>query len=269
MRARRLARCVAAWRRALMSEAYQAGRWRPGDMPAGRRGPRLQPRAGGYRPRHRRRSCSTSTLRWDIGVAALAERSARRARLSPLVLGNVQPPGLDLNREEDSPALIPMRATATPFPATLLMPTEREARLERFFRPYHSALARAGRQAPPALILSLHSFTPSSRPRRARAGRGRSACSTTRTIAPRGSRSRCSEAEASSPGDNEPYSGKLLNATMNRHAEADGRPYLGIEIRQDLIGDGPVRRAGPTFWQVVARDCRNELAQSAFAPSRR
>jgi predicted N-formylglutamate amidohydrolase len=29
----------------------------------------------------------------------------------------------------------------------------------------------------------------------------------------------------------------LLNATMNRHAEAEGRPYLGIEICQDEIAD--------------------------------
>jgi predicted N-formylglutamate amidohydrolase len=38
-------------------------------------------------------------------------------------------------------------------------------------------------------------------------------------------------------GDQQPYSGRLLNATMNRHAEAHGRPYVGLELRQDLIGD--------------------------------
>jgi predicted N-formylglutamate amidohydrolase len=31
-----------------------------------------------------------------------------------------------------------------------------------------------------------------------------------------------------------PYSGKLMNATMNRHAEANDIPYIGIEMRQDL-----------------------------------
>ena len=45
------------------------------------------------------------------------------------------------------------------------------------------------------------------------------------------------EAEGLNVGDQQPYSGKLLNATMNRHAEAEGRPYLGIEIRQDQIAD--------------------------------
>jgi predicted N-formylglutamate amidohydrolase len=37
-------------------------------------------------------------------------------------------------------------------------------------------------------------------------------------------------------GDQEPYSGKLLNATMNRHGEDTGTAYLGVEMRQDLIG---------------------------------
>ena len=36
-------------------------------------------------------------------------------------------------------------------------------------------------------------------------------------------------------GDNEPYSGRVLNYTMDRHAEARGLPYLGLEIRQDLL----------------------------------
>ena len=45
-------------------------------------------------------------------------------------------------------------------------------------------------------------------------------------------------------GDQQPYSGVLLNATMNRHAEANGIPYVGIEIRQDLIGDP----AGQAAW---------------------
>ena len=57
-------------------------------------------------------------------------------------------------------------------------------------------------------------------------------------------------------GDQEPYSGKLLNATMNRHAEAEGRPYLGIEIRQDQIADA----AGQQFWaSLLGRIC-NDVA---------
>src|SRR3546814_21086839 len=45
------------------------------------------------------------------------------------------------------------------------------------------------------------------------------------------------EAEGMVVGDQQPYSGKLLNATMNRHAEANDIPYVGIEMRQDMVGD--------------------------------
>ena len=39
---------------------------------------------------------------------------------------------------------------------------------------------------------------------------------------------------------------------MNRHAEADGRPYLGVEIRQDEIADSE----GQARWaERLARIC--------------
>jgi predicted N-formylglutamate amidohydrolase len=64
------------------------------------------------------------------------------------------------------------------------------------------------------------------------------------------------EAEGLIVGDQQPYSGKLLNATMNRHAEAEGRAYLGIEIRQDQIADA----AGQAVWAArLARLC-NQVA---------
>ena len=60
------------------------------------------------------------------------------------------------------------------------------------------------------------------------------------------------EAEGLIVGDQQPYSGKLLNATMNRHAEAEGRPYLGVEIRQDEIADA----MGQAVWaERLARIC--------------
>ena len=57
-------------------------------------------------------------------------------------------------------------------------------------------------------------------------------------------------------GDQQPYSGQLLNYTMNRHAEADGRPYLGIEVRQDQISDP----AGQAAWAERLARIANEVA---------
>ena len=42
-------------------------------------------------------------------------------------------------------------------------------------------------------------------------------------------------------GDNEPYSGKHpSDFTVDHHAEAEGLPHVSIELRQDLIGSGPL-----------------------------
>ena len=64
------------------------------------------------------------------------------------------------------------------------------------------------------------------------------------------------EAEGLKVGDQEPYSGRTLNHTMNRHAEAHGRPYLGIEVRQDQI----LEPAGQAVWAERLGRIANEVA---------
>ena len=45
---------------------------------------------------------------------------------------------------------------------------------------------------------------------------------------------------------------------MNRHAEAHGRLYLGVEVRQDQIGDA----AGQAVWaKRLARVCNALVRQ--------
>ena len=55
-------------------------------------------------------------------------------------------------------------------------------------------------------------------------------------------------------GDNQPYSGRVLNYTMNRHAEARGLPYLGIEIRQDELG----MPQGIAHWAILLSEIISE-----------
>ncbi len=57
-------------------------------------------------------------------------------------------------------------------------------------------------------------------------------------------------------GDNQPYSGKQLNATMDRHAEAQGIPYCTVEIRQDQIGTA----AGQARWATLLADVMGRVA---------
>jgi predicted N-formylglutamate amidohydrolase len=192
----------------------------------------------------------------DIGVAAVAERMVARAGMAAF-LGNVSRLVCDFNREEDSPALIPHSSDGHAIPGNLFDLAGREERVERFYQPYHTALAALLDGAPPALIVSLHSFTPSlrSRPEERRPwqvgvlyNRDERAA---RLAIP------LLEADVLSVGDQQPYSGRLLNATMNRHAEARGLPYVGIEVRQDLIA-GP---SGQAEWAERLIRIANDVAR--------
>lgn len=170
----------------------------------------------------------------DIGVGAIAERMAAQAGIAAFV-GNVSRLVCDFNREEHAPGLIPIASDGHAIPGNNLTYEEHEARLERFFRPYHAALSALLQEVPPGLILSLHSFTPqlSSKPEENRPWQ----VGVLYNSDDRAARLAIAmmEAEGLKVGDQEPYSGVLLNATMNRHAEPEGRPYLGVEIRQDQI----------------------------------
>ena len=178
----------------------------------------------------------------DIGVAEVGAIMAQRPGIAAFQAG-VSRLVCDCNREEHAPAVIPIASDGHAVPGNALDHASHQARLDRFFHPYHAALADLLDAHPPALILSLHSFTPllasSDQPRPWQVGvlynqDDRAA----RLAIP------LLQAEGLEVGDQEPYSGKLLNATMNRHAEADGRPYLGIEVRQDQIADA----AGQAVW---------------------
>ena len=190
----------------------------------------------------------------DLGVAEVGALMAQRAGIAAFQ-GNVSRLVCDCNREEHAPAVIPIASDGHAIPGNALDHAGHQARLGRFYQPYHSALAQLLDDHPPALILSLHSFTPllatSDQARPWQVGvlynQDDRASQLAITLL---------VADGLIVGDQEPYSGQLLNATMNHHAEADGRPYLGIEVRQDQIGHA----AGQAEWaERLARIC-NEVA---------
>jgi predicted N-formylglutamate amidohydrolase len=177
-----------------------------------------------------------SHIAWDIGVAPLA-RALCGTLDCPAILGAVSRLVVDLNREEDAPQLIPLTSDGHTIPGNALTPAERVARIARYWRPYHARIAAQIAVQRPTLLISLHSFTPQLESRRGEArpwevgilynNDDRAARIALPLLA----------AAGVVAGDQLPYSGKLLNATMNRHGEGTGTAYLGIEMRQDLIGD--------------------------------
>jgi predicted N-formylglutamate amidohydrolase len=179
----------------------------------------------------------------DIGVAALAAHLCEAIGCGA-VLGAVSRLVCDYNREEAAEGAVPATSDGVAIPGNVIDADTRRARIDRFHRPYHAAVAAAIAAGRPALIVSLHSFTPrlASRPEEARPWQ-------VGVLYNRDDRA----ARIALPlldragivaGDNQPYSGTVLNATMNRHAEAAGIGYLGLEVRQDLIGDP----AGVALW---------------------
>ncbi len=172
----------------------------------------------------------------DIGVAGVAAHMAQRPGIAAF-LGGVSRLVCDFNRDEHGPTVCPIASDGHAIPGNALDHAGHETRLARFYRPYHEALAKLLDEAPPSLILSLHSFTPqlASDPVQLRPWE----VGVLYNQDDRASRLAIPllEAEGLIVGDQEPYSGRILNATMNRHAEAEGRPYFGIEVRQDQIAD--------------------------------
>ncbi|MAY20852.1 MAG: N-formylglutamate amidohydrolase [Erythrobacteraceae bacterium] len=188
----------------------------------------------------------------DIGVGGVAERMARRHGI-PAHLAEVSRLVVDLHREEDHTKVVPTESDGHLIPGNI--GADIEARLDRFYRPYHDALAKWLDAANPELIISLHSFTPK--------------LETSEDARPwdvgllyneddRAARHaiRLFGEQGLTVGDNEPYSGRELNATMNRHAEAHGRNYCAIEVRQDLIST----RADQARWASMIADVCGRVA---------
>ncbi len=191
-------------------------------------------------------------IAWDIGVGGIAGRMARRHNI-PAHLAEVSRLVVDLHREEDHPNVVPTESDGHLIPGNI--GADIEGRLKRFYRPYHDALEQWLEEVAPKLIISLHSFTPELESKSEERPwevallyneDDRAARHAIRLFGELGL----------NVGDNEPYSGKELNATMNRHAEAHGRNYCAIEVRQDLI----TTRAEQSRWAAMIADVCGRVA---------
>ena len=186
-------------------------------------------------------------IAYDIGVETVTRRLAA-LNGAPAVLANFSRLLIDPNRGEDDPTLIRQLYDGTIVPANYpLSAEERERRLERFYRPYHDAVAAmtasvAATSGGAPFILSVHSFTPVMqghvRPWHVGVLWDRD------DRAPRSLIDMLKADSTLTVGDNEPYDGALRGDTMYKHAIVSGFAHALIEIRQDLIADD----AGAEAW---------------------
>lgn len=175
-------------------------------------------------------------IAWDIGVDALGRDLAARLdatfvrqRYSRLVI--------DCNRDPASVEAMPVISDATPVPGNdSLTPTGRQRRIEALHEPYQAAIAAALQARAHATLVSLHSFTPAlagiARPWHIGVLHdGRNDAFAVRLLG-------WLQQHADMPiGDNAPYRMDSTDYTVPRHAFAAARPYVELEVRQDLLGD--------------------------------
>lgn len=171
-------------------------------------------------------------IAWDIGTAALAH--ALSASLNcEAIISNVSRLVIDKNRRLDQPGLMPDVSDGIHIGGNRnLLQDAVQARISQYYDPYHKAISGAVAARTSPYLISLHSFTPmwngQKRPwdcgflynqHDALAKRAITHFTGLGLVV----------------GDNEPYPGNVYNATMDRHAEAHGHPYLMLEVRNDLL----------------------------------
>ncbi|APG62631.1 hypothetical protein LPB140_07340 [Sphingorhabdus lutea] len=161
---------------------------------------------------------------------------------------------VDLNRHYEDADVIPTYSDDVEIGANHISVDERAQRLDAYHHAYHDALTQIIEGNRPDLIISLHSFTPklASKPEINRPWDmgilyNQQEFSSKKALAHLKSINLII-------GDQLPYSGKLLNASMDRHAEARNIPYFGVEIRQDHINDG---KGQARFAQILAETATN------------
>lgn len=199
----------------------------------------------------------TNHIAVDIGVSEVSCEIAAQLGCSA-ILGGVSRLVIDLNRDEDAPGLLPVMSDGHDIPGNRM--ADLSQRMARFYYPYHAQVASMLDAMTSPFILSVHSFTPklASDPDQQRPWDigvlynedDRAA----RIVIP------MLEAAGLHVGDQMPYSGRLLNATMNRHAEQAGIPYLGVEMRQDLVGDAAGQARFASILGPIALECKRVLA---------
>ena len=191
-------------------------------------------------------------IAYDPGIAPVARRMTENSGYLA-ILSTASRLIVDLNRYPDEAAVIVESSDGVDIPGNHLSAEQKLARLDRFFTPYHDRVAELIAELKPALVASLHSFSPTlrSQPQLKRPWDMGIMYNDYQTASKLALQFLEQEGHLN-VGDQRPYSGKDLNATMNRQCEAIGQPYIGVEVRQDLIRE----EAGQDrFADILLRTC--------------
>jgi predicted N-formylglutamate amidohydrolase len=209
-------------------------------------------------------------IAYDIGAAGVTERLALALR-APALLTQYSRLLIDPNRGRDDPTLVMQLSDGRVVPGNAVLDdVEIEARIERYYTPYHRAIGEAIDAAvaagKPPVILAIHSFTQAwkSVPRPWHVAvlwdkDPRLACALLRELA---------AIPGITVGDNVPYSGQLKGDTLYQHGTLRGLAH-GVSRAESALCRGsrdqaprhralrlPHRRRVPGLWISWIRPTR-------------
>lgn len=195
-------------------------------------------------------------IAWDVGAAAVTRRLARRLDAAA-VLGGTSRLFVDLNRYPDDETAIAAFSDGTVVHGNQALSEAERAHRLAWHRQYHNEverwLAKLSDGARPVLLF-IHSFTPiirgEARPWHLGVLHDGRSEESRRLLAILG------RDERIVVGDNKPYSiDQPRSFSIFTHAVDRGRPYVALEIRQDLIETEP----GADQWAALIGDAFVEL----------
>ena len=196
----------------------------------------------------------------DIGSADVARYLSARFD-APAVLAGYSRLLVDCNRQLYDPSAFIKVSDGIAIPGNLnLNEDEKWLRVQSFYWPYHNAITERIHQlrkggSMPALV-SIHSCTPEFdrvvRPWHFGVLWDQDPRIAVPLI------ENLSDGDRVCVGDNEPYSGRHPHDfTIDFHAEPLGMPHIGIEVRQDLIGDSD----GANEWGAKLGDALSSILE--------
>jgi predicted N-formylglutamate amidohydrolase len=176
-------------------------------------------------------------IAYDIGAAGVTELLAK-ALNAPALLTCFSRLLIDPNRGDDDPTLVMRISDGIIVPGNATIDhSEIEARIRRYYAPYHAAIDaaidRATTGGKPPVLIAMHSFTQAwkSVPRPWHVA----------VLWDKDPRLALPLLEGLralpdlTVGDNVPYTGKLKGDTLYQHGTLRGLAHALIEVRQDLI----------------------------------
>ena len=175
---------------------------------------------------------------FDLGASEVASELSKILRCS-LVMANFSRLLIDPNRGKDDPTLILKISEGKIIKGNMNLSIynndkEKNKRISKFYSPYHKAIdefinnSLDNRKIPK--ILSIHSFTPIWKGKEREIDIGILWDRDDRL-----SKIFLNSLKNIKLGNNKPYSGRLKNDTLYKHATSNGIPNVLIEFRQDLL----------------------------------